>query len=594
MFSETLQQIIIRGRKRKVKIKEVFVIFKTHLDIGYTDYAKNVVSNYMNSFIPNAIKVGYELKGSKTPFVWTVGSWMIDRALKNDADKSVERAVEDGILNWHALPFTTHTELMNPTMFKYGLEISENLCRRFGKKTIAAKMTDVPGHTIGMIPYLCRAGVKFLHIGTNPASPVPPVERLFKWKCEDDSIIVMYDDCYGAATEIEDFAICFAHTSDNFGPQSPDEIIAVYDRISKQYPDAYVHAATLDDIAERICRIENLPVVEKEIGDTWIHGAATDPEKLSRYRKILRYLEKNGRGECDLTDNAMLVAEHTWGMDFKKYFHDTKHFTPSELEEVISERKTVEKSWDEQRDYVRKAEKLLSIVPDYPVKKPQLDLYTPCSDPAQINFEISWELFDNSDYDRYKKDYLRITEENICWVKWDYGKEGLADYKGGIFTAHVTESYIRGDERLFKLEFEKEAAREYGLPYFYAKVLKNRIEIDWFDKAASRLPQAFWLKFKGFEENWELNKMGKWIKPADILGSPLISAVYEGIRNPDFEIITEDAALVAPFGRKLLRYNEKNLTQDLYFNLYNNIWGTNFPMWYSDDAKFVFEINPLK
>jgi hypothetical protein len=29
---------------------------------------------------------------------------------------------------------------------------------------------------------------------------------------------------------------------------------------------------------------------------------------------------------------------------------------------------------------------------------------------------------------------------------------------------------------------------------------------------------------------------------------------------------------------------------DMYFNLYNNIWNTNFPMWFSDDAKFRFVI----
>jgi hypothetical protein len=26
----------------------------------------------------------------------------------------------------------------------------------------------------------------------------------------------------------------------------------------------------------------------------------------------------------------------------------------------------------------------------------------------------------------------------------------------------------------------------------------------------------------------------------------------------------------------------------MHFNLYNNVWGTNFPMWYEDDARFRF------
>ena len=126
-------------------MKKVFVIFKTHLDIGFTDYSENVVEKYLQFYIPNAIKVGYELKNSDTPFVWTVGSWLIWEALKKDRDGIVEKAIKDGILTWHALPFTTHTELMNKELFQYGLDISQKLDKKIGKKTIAAKMTDVPG-----------------------------------------------------------------------------------------------------------------------------------------------------------------------------------------------------------------------------------------------------------------------------------------------------------------------------------------------------------------------------------------------------------------------------------------------------------------
>lgn len=573
-----------------MKVKEVLVIFKTHLDVGFTDYAENITYNYLNSFIPNAIRVGYELKDSKTPFVWTVGSWLIDRALRNDMDGSICRAVEDGILNWHGLPFTTHTELMNPTMLQYGIGISQSLDKRFGRKTIAAKMTDVPGHTIGMVPYLCRAGIKFLHIGVNPATPLPPVPDIFRWRCGDDEITVMYHGDYGEATEVGDCAIYFAHTHDNCGPQSADEIAAVYDEIANKYPGAEIRAATLNDVAEYVCRMNNLPVINKEIGDTWIHGAATDPQKLSRYRKIQRYIAAHGCGSVDITDNALLVPEHTWGMDVKTFFSDTEHFTHAQLDEVREERIQIEKSWEEQRGYVGKAEKLLGIKPDYPVKPPEHKSYSFCSEQEECKeLEISWQLFDNSDYERYKTDYMRLTDENRWWGLWDFTKIGLPDYKGGIFTAHTTAVYTCLGKRLYRLEFEKEAAEKYGLPYFYAELDGNKIEIKWFNKKASRLPQAFWLKLNGFKEKWELNKMGQWIKPKDIIGSPLICGVDTGIRNDEYEIITEDAALVAPFGRRLLQYNVKDPEQDLYFNLYNNIWNTNFPIWYSDDAKFNFE-----
>ncbi len=86
--------------------------------------------------------------------------------------------------------------------------------------------------------------------------------------------------------------------------------------------------------------------------------------------------------------------------------------------------------------------------------------------------------------------------------------------------------------------------------------------------------------------------MGHWISPDEIIGSPFISGIDEGVKNPSLVVKSLDCALVAPFGRRLLQYNFKQCDQDMYFNLYNNIWNTNFPMWYTDDAVFRFEIAP--
>lgn len=124
-------------------VKEVLVLFKTHLDIGYSNYSEIIIDKYIKSYIPKAIALGYELKDTDTSFIWTVGSWLIEKALRCDSDGSVEGAIKDGIISWHALPFTTHTELMSKELFDYGLSISKNLDVRFGKKTIGAKMTGL-------------------------------------------------------------------------------------------------------------------------------------------------------------------------------------------------------------------------------------------------------------------------------------------------------------------------------------------------------------------------------------------------------------------------------------------------------------------
>ncbi len=576
-----------------MKNKEVLVLFKTHLDVGFTDYSKNIIDNYVNVFIPNAIKVGYELKESATPFIWTVGSWMIWKALKEDKTGKVEQAIRDGILNWHGLPFTTHTELLTPELFEFGLNISAELDKKFGRKTIGAKMTDVPGHTKGMISPMRKKGLKFLHIGVNTVSPVPPVPNLFRWKNGSDDIIVMYEHGYGYTTEFDDFVVCFAHTNDNMGPQSKEEIINIYRDIQAEFPDYSIKAATLNEVAERIEQIKDIPIFEGEIGDTWIHGAATDPKKLSRYRQLLRYVKNNVINE-ELYENLLLIPEHTWGMDIKLYFKDSTHYTHEQMPECAEERKTIEKSWEEQRNYVREAENVLGITTSYDTEMPKLSGFVKSDNIQPLDIEISWQIFDNKDYDRYRKDYMQITEENKDWGNWDYTKVGLPDYTGGIYTAKATEEYKKENVKVYKLEFDKREKDKYGLPYFYLTVDDDDIAIKWFNKKPSRLPQACWLKFKRFEEKWELHKLGEWIKPSEIVGSPLISAIENGVRNSECQINSLDAALVAPYGRKLLHYNEHDLKQDLYFNLYNNIWNTNFPLWYSDDAIFRFKVEKLK
>ena len=109
-------------------------------------------------------------------------------------------------------------------------------------------------------------------------------------------------------------------------------------------------------------------------------------------------------------------------------------------------------------------------------------------------------------------------------------------------------------------------------------------------KGASRLPQALWLKLSEIDEPTELEKIGEWISPETARCSPLISAIGGGVRSERFEVESLDCALVAPFGRRLLHYGEELGERDLWFNLYNNIWNTNFPLWFEDDMRFRFRI----
>ena len=568
-------------------IKKVYLIFKTHLDIGFTDYAEEIVKQYLTNFIPGAIKVGYELKDTDTPFIWTVGSWMVNEALKYDTDGTVEKAIKDGIISWHGLPFTTHTETMSPKLFEYGLSISKKLDERFGKTTISSKMTDVPGHTIGMVPLMAKAGIKFMHLGVNPATPLPDVPRLFKWVCDGSELIVMYQEDYGTDEIIGDTVLSFAHTHDNEGPQTADEIKAIYAEMQEKYPNAQITAGTLDDFANVVlANMGDIPQVDHEIGDVWIYGTGSDPRKVSAYRRVLRYIDQNGIGDVDLTDNLLLVPEHTWGMDTKIHIDNDDAHTFDELLHIADSRRHIEKAWLEQREYVKDAEELLGIGEEYTALYPDMRGWERTYE-TDCGLEIYWELFDRSDYERFMTTYMRLYVE---WSMRDFLRKGLPAYTGGIFMPKVTEAYKKGDEKLYILKFNEDLEAKYGLPYFTVHKYGNNVDVKWFGKRVTKLPEAFWLKFKGMGENWQVNKMGQWINTDEIIGNPLLCAVYEGIRNDNVFIKSLDAMLVAPFGRRLLCHNIGKQMQDMHFLLYNNVYGTNFPLWYADDSCFRFVI----
>lgn len=332
----------------KSMIKKVHVVFKTHLDIGFTDLGAVVMDRYVNDYIPHSINLAFELNTEKEKkFIWTLGSYLIDQYLKHGSADGIDRlkkAIERGDICWHGLACTTHTELMDEELLDFDLGISDRLDRQFGRTTIAAKMTDVPGHTRAIIRSLAEHGKRYLHIGVNASSMVPDVPMTFVWEADGADILVQYSAEYGAPCYVEgmDEVLEFAHTGDNLGPQSAEAIQAEFDRIQQIYPQAEVIASTLDAYAEKLLEFKDrLPVISEEIGDTWIHGIASDPLKVSRYRALVQLKDRwkqDGRFDWkqeagyDFMLNLLLVAEHTWGLDYKKYLADFTNWEKSDFQ----------------------------------------------------------------------------------------------------------------------------------------------------------------------------------------------------------------------------------------------------------------------
>jgi hypothetical protein len=350
------------------EVRRVLVIFKCHFDAGFVDTQQHVVQKYFQKHFPAAIRVAREQREQGRPrYVWTTGSWLLyeylERASRKDR-QNAEKAIADGDLAWQALPFSWQTELMDDSQITGSLALSRSLDARFGKRTNGAKMTDVPGHTRGLIGPLAAGGVTFLDIGVNGASRTANVPPLFLWMdSRGASLIVMYHHDYGGVTQVpnSDLAIATVVRDDNSGPHTPAEIDSIYAELKQRFPNADVVATGLGEIAEAVeSHRVDLPVVTQEIGDTWIYGAPSDPIKVARYREISRLRNKwiqRDDFQCgDKTDLAFLAdllleAEHTWGTDTKTWL-DFENYKPSQLAAMLPTKnyQVVAYSWKEKRD----------------------------------------------------------------------------------------------------------------------------------------------------------------------------------------------------------------------------------------------------
>lgn len=654
--------------------RKIHLIFKTHLDVGFTNYAAVVIQNYFQEYIPAALALARQMRqaGEKQRFVWTTGSWLIFEYLEQ-ADPARRREMEESILAgdiaWHALPFTTHTELMDVELFRVGLSLSRRLDERFGRQTVAAKFTDVPGHTRGILPLLAEAGVQFLHIGVNPGSSVPRVPPLFRWQAPaGEEVIVMYESGYGSAFVIPGIpdALAFGHTIDNMGPQSMAAVQDVYDHLQNAYPGAEIFASTLDAFARQLEPIRHsLPVVVGEIGDSWIHGVGSDPLKVSQYRELLRlrteWLAADPALRLDAAFDAfqrrlMLVAEHTWGMDEKTFLGDHENYSAPDFSAARMRENfcSFAASWAEKRAYIPSAvaalgetrlalearRRLADLQPSPPnladwnerpatgqvVEQPaftaRFDPHTGAilhlqdrqgmnwASPAHPLALLRYQTFSAADYERFFHQYILPAEQGNGWSREDFTKPGLESVNplSRWWQPQVVAQYASDRGLLFHLAGEPQAVQEYGCPQdFYLQYTFDpqapliEVELQWFHKPASRLPEAAWLSFQpaiSAAAEWRLDKLGAEISPLEVVenGNRHLHAAGRGVRVQEagrsLVIHSLDAPLVAPGEPSLLNFNNQqpDLQQGVHFNLHNNLWGTNFPMWLEDDCRFRFRL----
>ncbi|OQP63893.1 hypothetical protein A3860_23465 [Niastella vici] len=335
------------NKNTNAKVTDIWVVFKTHFDLGYTDLPENVFKRYREEMMDNALKV-IENNATLPPekhFAWTVSGWPLQAQILGpqqtpERKARIEKAIRSGALAVHGLPFTTHTESLDYEDLVRGMGFSSTVARKYRLPLpISAKMTDVPSHSWIMPSLLKQAGIRFLQLGCNDASQYPRFPELFWWEGADGSkVLCNYTVSYGSGIKPTPNWPCKNYlamqmTGDNHGPPTSQELDKLLAYAAKELPGVKVHFGTLDDFAKAVlAEGPDLPTVKGDCPDTWIHGLQSNPQETKIARNI-RPLESAldglhtqmkgwGIGVAPIAaelakayEQSLLYGEHTWGMN---------------------------------------------------------------------------------------------------------------------------------------------------------------------------------------------------------------------------------------------------------------------------------------
>ncbi|MCX6343440.1 MAG: hypothetical protein NT018_00025 [Armatimonadetes bacterium] len=379
-------------------VKEIIIVFKQHYDLGFWGTcqegflrpvtAKKMIDTFRTFHLDQALDACEKTKDNPPGerFVWTVPGWVMAQMAAKDQDpvrrKRLVEAVRRGQISWLANPYTSQTDSMDLEEVVRGLGFGSQLSREFGLPLPqAANMTDVPEHTWAVSTILKNAGVKFFHIGCNPCSSWPDVPPLYWWEGPDGSrTLSMYTPAnYGTGMKPpagwpHKTWLWLDIRGDNCGAQSANDVQEMLDRAKREMPGVRVRIGALSDFAEAILAEKpDLPVIRKDMPDTWIFGIMSMPQETGIVRNLrprvgalesldtlLNAWQVKTQPAAPIVaaayEKSLMFDEHTWGSwvgyDAKDYLYG-KEWEKARAEGRYKE---IEATYKEHGDYARAAQ----------------------------------------------------------------------------------------------------------------------------------------------------------------------------------------------------------------------------------------------
>ena len=623
---------------------KVIAVFKTHVDIGFTDLPRKVLKSYSSRLLLKVVEACEASADHKHPLVWTMPAFVLHYVLRHarpELKARTEKLIHENRIVWHALPCTLRSEFFTGYELRKTLDYAKALCAAYQKPMpISAKMTDVPGHTQALVDVLCEGGVKFLHLGCNPASTPPDVPRLFFWESKNKNrILVCYDKDYGGnVVPAEDYPfpvhLSMNVSGDNTGVHPMGVIERLESELRDYDADAEFSVGTMDDFARELlsCDLSALPVIRGELGDTWTAGIGSFPEATIAlgkarvfFERVSRFLEEHGDQsfsplEREYLENSLLFGEHSGGVDVKRLITPRRAYEKNELLAALKTQpyQYAESGWNDERKWAynarRSAFRLKRAVEEKygvsfdrekaPMKK-ESELSVEVLDGAlritnnrtkkSVTLSYLYEVIGRDTIDRYLDTYLT---QKVDWSLADFGRYKMdgtntypevCDMRFSPFPAKVL---MRTDSASVSYHGNEESYAAYGdaeAITIRAKAEGDcvRVSIHIKDKQPTLYAEGGYLCFDLGErlEQIRITKSGVEINPEEDIVSRANSALFATscVKANGVSIQPIHSPLVCFGEPRIYRNNIKPFEMPengkIFFNLFNNMWATGCPQW---------------
>lgn len=199
---------------RLPRIREIWVLPHSHVDIGYTHRQSEVVQTQIANLekgMALAEASATNLPGMR--FKWNVeAAWTVDHFLEQATPAQRDEfihAVQAGQLDVDTVYANLLTDLCAPEELAQSLHFGVELSGVTGVPPVSAMICDVPGYTWGIVPMLAQAGVKYFAMGPNASARIGTIHvwdnKPFYWKSESgrDRVLCWMVDYYHHFGDLE-------------------------------------------------------------------------------------------------------------------------------------------------------------------------------------------------------------------------------------------------------------------------------------------------------------------------------------------------------------------------------------------------------